>query len=183
MTRPRARHCDGPAWLQGAGCPSSYPQQPGPDRGRQGLASAEHQVWRHKTLACHVPKMPARCTQLGTGRVLGEAHGSKPQVSGPHVLTVPTPGPAFKDEPVGHGPVAPEVGQLPLAHDRWGDVPGQHENIIAEVKGGGAALQLGAWRHCHMKPMHWGQGRSKRASPLAEARLPLTPAQPVPSGS
>lgn len=80
------------------------------------------------------------------------------RVPAAQVLTVPTPGPAFKDESVRHSPVAPEVRQLPLAHDGWRDVPGHHEEVIAEVQRGGAALQLGAWSYRHVEPMHWGAG-------------------------
>lgn len=87
--------------------------------------------------------------------------GLWPGAPRPRILTVPTPGPSFKDESVGDGPIAPEVGQLPLPHDSRGDVPGHHKDVIAEVKGGGAALQLGAWRHRHVEPVHWGQGRGE----------------------
>lgn len=70
------------------------------------------------------------------------------------VLTVPTPGPAFKDESIRHSPITPEIRQLPLTRDGWGDVSGQDQDVIAEVEGGWATLQFGARSYGHMEPMH-----------------------------
>lgn len=73
----------------------------------------------------------------------------------PHsILTVPTPGPAFKDESIWHGPVATEIRQFPLPHDGWRDVSGQDEDVIAEVESGWTTLQLGARSYRHVEPMH-----------------------------
>jgi len=41
---------------------------------------------------------------------------------------------------VGDGPIAPQVWEVPVADDDGGDVPGQSEQVVAQMKSCGSAL-------------------------------------------
>lgn len=70
------------------------------------------------------------------------------------LLTVPTAGPTLKHEAAGHGAVSPQRGQFPVAHSDGRDASGQHQQVVAQVQGGGAAFQLGSRFHGDAEPVN-----------------------------
>lgn len=66
---------------------------------------------------------------------------------------MPAAGPALKNEAVGHGAVSPQRRYFPVADSDGRDASGQHQQVVAQVQGGGAALQLGSWLHADAEPV------------------------------
>ena len=58
-------------------------------------------------------------------------------------LTVSASGSSLEHESVGNGSISAQVWEAPVADDDRGDVPGQGQQVVAQMEGGGAALQLG----------------------------------------
>lgn len=70
------------------------------------------------------------------------------------LLTVPTAGPALKHEAAGHGAVSPQRGQFPVADSDGRDASGQHQQVVAQVQGGGATFQFGSRLHGDAEPVN-----------------------------
>lgn len=70
-----------------------------------------------------------------------------------NTLTVSASGSALKHKPVGHGSVAAQVREVPVADDGGRDVPGQGQQAVAQMKSRGAALQFSPRQHSHAEPV------------------------------
>lgn len=69
-------------------------------------------------------------------------------------LTVSAASPSLEHEAVGHGAVAAERRQLPVADGDGRDASGEDQQVVAQVQGGGATGQLGSRLHAHDEPVH-----------------------------
>lgn len=69
-------------------------------------------------------------------------------------LTVSTSGSALKHKPVGYWSIAPQVREVPVADDDRRDVPGQAQQVVAQMKSRGAALQFSPRQHAHTEPVN-----------------------------
>lgn len=69
-------------------------------------------------------------------------------------LTVSAASPSLEHEAVGHGAVPAQRRQLPVANGDGRDAPGEDQQVVAQVQGGGATRQLGSRLHAHDEPVH-----------------------------
>lgn len=70
------------------------------------------------------------------------------------LLTVTAASPALKNKAIGHWAVSPQVQKIPLADDYRRDVPGNDQQVVAQMKRGGSALQFSARKHGHIKTVN-----------------------------
>lgn len=60
-------------------------------------------------------------------------------------LTVTTSCSSLKHKAVGYGSISAQVWEVPVADDDGRDVPGQSQQVVAQMKSGRSALQLRPW--------------------------------------
>ena len=97
----------------------------------------------------------------------------RPQCLNSHygeLLTVSAASPPLEHEAIWNGTVSTQRRQLPVSNDHRRDASGEDQQVVAQVEGGGAALQFGTWLDIDTEPVDWS--RERHMEGREEVRFP-----------
>lgn len=73
------------------------------------------------------------------------------------LLTITTACATLKHKAIGDWAISAQVQEVPLAADNGGDVPGDDEQVVAQMKCGQTRLQLSTRKDCDLKTVYCGK--------------------------
>lgn len=79
----------------------------------------------------------------------------------PCLLTITTTSATLKHKAIGDWAVSAQVQKVPLATDNRGDVPGNDEQIVAQMKCGQTSFQLSTRQDRHLKTVYYFVERAR----------------------